>query len=188
MKQKKFSFAWLYFWIALIIVVGITLCYVYLPRQTEFKITKEECVNRTITENIVLPLHLFSYFDRENSPTESELISACLNINGTIHEDERWEDKKWDFTLYCMIEDFTHEKEVCEDVEVERIFDYEWAVNDERKDRHILIEKDDLTIDWLENNCECGILCSPDYEGHVACKRGICVKYKCGNYYVEVLR
>jgi len=146
-----------YIFIGVVAVLSIVFVIVFSDNQ-EFNITKKECVNKTITENIALPLHLFSYFDRENPPTESELISVCLNINGTIHEDERWEDKKWDFTLYCMIEDFTHEKEVCEDVEVEKI-DYDCVEKITTTTDSVcpdcVIWKDDKKnpyVDWIVNN------------------------------------
>ena len=153
-----------------------------LTKNDYFTIYKEECRNETVKIN-----------------PHTEFIIKKVGYGDLI----------FNFEEPTEIESLSYKKEVCEKVEVNEIRVYNQKqichiyyndrgsycdISEKQLDKIIL--KQDLTKEWLEENCECS--------KRLYCRMGICYsskvydlneeeenmikcfKYKCGDYYVEV--
>ena len=187
--------------IALILLVYGIGREVYLwNSEPEFTITKEECTNAD-SENIFVEINDFcKYIGEDYNPSSWEeyqkLISVCKNlfydlVDSTdylkivqqkivVHESGTISAGEEDFEF--IIES----KEVCEQVEVDSIsLSGEWCDNNlcvcisgnNKTSCGSRIEKSDLSIEFLDENCEClfGSNCEE------SC--GVCFEYKCGEKY-----
>jgi len=153
MGNKKNNFGWLYFWIALFIVVVITLLYVYILKQPEFTIYKENCWNERycgkLQSNMTINLS-----DKSNC---SEPIRKCEKVE--VDEIE----------FYCNFEC----KKLPKENNIDSCINFCLSSN---------IPK--LSLEWLEENCECSKICPPEYNGlpPSECKAKYCYEYKCEDY------
>ncbi len=138
----------------------------------------------------------------EHNVIESSM--ACVLLNEEI--ERLTEIADWMFADKRELPEGVEEKqeEVCEQVEVDdmrvewfercKLDDYgayddcEYCLEGEedcKKTILILINKEDLTIEWLEENCECANHCdNPDFEGF-NCKDTPCFLWNCNGYVVE---
>jgi len=126
----------------------------------EFTIYKEECWNETIIEDVVVPLHLISYLERENLPTRQELLKVCERLGGEVYHNSK-RDINWSFTAYCTIKDLPHQNESCTEEMVGKG----------------VMKKEHLAIDWLEEN---GQISGCEGEGRIYQNRTCC--YGDGDY------
>ncbi len=127
-----------------------------------------------------------------------------INEDGSIDIDKEFIDN------FCKI----FEEEVCKQVEVEEI-EFFKDITEENpncegaiinvKDCNInnksdciyygsgcfqfeVISKEDITIEWLDENCGCENYCdNPDFKGF-NCKDTPCFVWKCGDYFVERIK
>ncbi len=175
--------------VIMLVIVALGLIWVVVKvvvkdvNEPHFKITKEECWNdveiRTIGEKNLSEINLM---DLENN--KDNLVYEC-HFYG------------------CWIQNWTS-KEICEPIEVDEFCYWHEDLEDSLLQEGAQIggcewiKKKDLSIDLLDENCECYdeeenfvtlVFNKEDcpFEGACALK-GLyeCPKYKCGDYQVEV--
>jgi len=155
--------------------------------NTEFKITKEECLNETFE------LELSKVINGERTITvydigKTKLINLAVEIN--LGEQCFNESAKKCKGYY----------EVCEDVEVEEmkeIYLQCYAVGNWGNKNVISAEyvqcgldnifKQELSTEWLDENCLCEKEVGIYVDEECYKNQCLCLEYKCGSYTIEVL-
>lgn len=192
LKTKKLIIEAIFI-IGITVVIGLIILGFSGYFDAEFKIYKEESlmkINQTVYDNCVAKydnnwdIEGTSYTTKVTPKLEDGVVlfeftenttMTSLNIGGKIIRVEN-----------CI--DINLFYEVYEQVEVEKMWFGETEIGkcsvavilgDERC---IKIGIKDLTIDWLDSECECR-----DYDNDFY-KNLICNKYKCGEYFVEVIK
>jgi len=180
-----------------VLILGFTMGWEkiapWLP-QNEFIITKEECRNETdfsFNPEIHYKIDTIEYYYRNigcdyiKELNLSITPTLCVEYENLIKE------------LRDFIPPSKNEtKEICEQVEVDyflgeangctgECYDKENSKCICLNDFHTKYYKKDLTIEWLDENCEC--VGNPEClkNNKLTCCSG---KYKCGDYIVERLR
>ena len=174
--------------------------------KTEFKITKENCWNNTSPYN-EFPIIANDFTYVGSSKGDRFEVISCEECNLTeatknVFYGNPNESCSCDCEPFCFYNNNSfrvilrvYEKpmfEVCEPVEVDRIEknDGEWEFGGVCYDNHCAITREDLTIEWLDSECECIQISFPT--SHQGKQEGILnpnyMKYKCGEYFVEVIQ
>jgi hypothetical protein len=189
--------------IALLIMILLTLMAVAIiwividnlisSEFPQYKITKKVCYQEKITDKLIFP-------------EDFNLTNCPKNISGTCYKDIYVGEyflaveniDEYVSVISYKLTNFTENnysikikgdiyKTICNQEEVEDNIIY-WCYDEEDCGSIQIGDKHETWgIDWLKENCECSILCSPNYEGNLACIKGICVQFQCGEYQVEVL-
>lgn len=191
-----------------ILILGMVLVKSFFEKP-EFKITEEKCWNETFTNfgwdaELFQKIENIEYYYRKigcNYIIELNLSvpDICLQYNKLINELEN-----------LILPPQNKTKEVCEDIEVEKWYflcDNYYRnnctlIDTENPFKNILgrctgnnvICKEDLTIEWLDENCE-GISesfyqtnCNKRNKFPKTMCEGHFGEYKCGDYKVEVIK
>lgn len=175
--------------VILLVIVALMIIWVVVKNVLEppFKITKEECskLGKECSTNggkncidFCLRVHINESNLEKNNYTNSmyERVWKCINFNNCCEDD-------------------------CEKVEVEYILGEANGCTGECYDKenskciclndfHTKYYKKDLSIEWLDENCEDITPCRKDYEGEIICDNPI-KEYKCEfeeTYFVEVIK
>lgn len=170
--------------LVLIIMSALIFYVIYSYSKTDFTIYKEECRNETKDElalNFVLKLDT-------NYPEININISA-LKLYNNLDENYQLEC----LGILCSVYNIINE-EVCDKVEVDEI---EYCKENSFISGNLkityepicIINKKDLTTDWLNSNCECekgGINDITIPCEDLSCSNRKCSSYKCGDYEVSL--
>ena len=214
-KKEKFIFPKIkknLRWWVIVIIAGLVgaIFHVSMSQlsKPEFTITKEECWNKTTLESM-----LDGTFGRQVFlETIIERQEIFFELTGEYYKYTEEEVRESREEFYSI----TFDKEICEQIEVDDDWtEIEVCEKSEFKnmsDKDILIMncfvqdkyashkengifccrnkyKKDLSTEWLDENCEC-LDCEGvhelDKEQCELVEELSCLKYKCGEYYVEV--
>lgn len=170
------------------LIYGMSLVKNIFTSEPEFKITKEVC---GFGDAINVELILNNYYSSKVLGLSEYNLHTLINGDENISCDNS----------VCIVSFMTHPM-VCKDVEVEEIREYfiyteenpqcNFSENIQetlcKADFRIIISKQDLTIEWLNENCiqYSAKNCSSYNERNVCIEHKI-KGYKCGDYKVEVL-
>ena len=194
-------------------VIGIILS--NAPSQEpEFKIEKNECWNEP-SKNIIVEID--SFCEHVAKDSQSYEIDNYKTIKDSCKDNFYVLVKELDYLQIIIeypFELIVETKKVCKQVEVVGMYFLGRYINNSQKCGELevaerwnestircmkRISKQDLTIEWLDENCEClELTCKKgDYhalddlcigESGKRYKPNNCEKYKCGEYQVEVIK
>ena len=155
------------------VLLFILLCKIF--EEPQFKITKEECENKTISvigNDYGGKGDWIYYF---NPPANA---THCSRVE--VDEIEIWDDPTNGVSpLNCSTLNIGAELSLnndgffCKDGIVQKLN---------------VILKQDLTIKWLEENCECSFAPIPSRETDYLFDIENCIEFKCGDYIMEKLK
>lgn len=157
-----------------ILILGLTLMKDVRNRESQFSVYKEECRNKSVeltnSEKFSLLGEIKQSLIIRNYLLSALEVNECYIVNEKKQYNKSRCDDLWQIYNHVkFIEPQFYEYrniEVCEEIEVDEII-FEIDIEELNVPFgnvifSFIVEKQDISIDWLSNNAECVKLCSSD--------------------------